>query len=98
MIISRPATDHKRIFYEPHDKTRKDRAVPQKSGSRQSGLTNSVSFDNYHRIKPTTSRPAPTTLRKRTIAETSKGVYGEQVMERALSEGRVLITEDPDCC
>src|SRR6266404_6168454 len=44
-----------------------------KSGSRQSGLTNSVSFDNYHRIKPTTSRPAPTTLRKKTIAETSKG-------------------------
>jgi predicted nuclease of predicted toxin-antitoxin system len=33
---------------------------------------------------------------KRTIAETSKGVSGEQVMERALSEGRVLITEDRD--
>ena len=30
------------------------------------------------------------------IAETSKGVSGEQVMERALSEGRVLITEDRD--
>src|SRR6267143_4942994 len=67
-----------------------------KSGSRQSGLTNSVSFDNYHRIKPTTSRPGPTMLRKRTIAETSKGMSGEQVMERALSEGHVLITEDRD--
>ena len=30
------------------------------------------------------------------IAETYKGVSGEQVMERALSEGRVLITEDRD--
>ena len=29
-------------------------------------------------------------------SETSKGVSGEQVMERALSEGRVLITEDRD--
>jgi len=35
-------------------------------------------------------------LRKRTIAETSKGVSGERVMERALSEGHVLITEDRD--
>ena len=72
------------------------RQTPDKSRSRQFGLTNSVSFDNYHRIKPTTTSPAPTTLRKRTIAETSKGVSGEQVMERALSEGRVLITEDRD--
>src|ERR1700681_2604415 len=46
--------------------------------SRQSGLTNSVSFDNYHRIKPTSSRPAPTTLRKRTTAETSRGYPGNR--------------------
>jgi Domain of unknown function (DUF5615) len=30
------------------------------------------------------------------IAETSKWVSGEQVMERARNEGRVLITEDRD--
>jgi hypothetical protein len=30
------------------------------------------------------------------IAEPSKGVSGQQVMERALREGRVLIKEDRD--
>ena len=30
------------------------------------------------------------------ITETAKGVSGKQVMERALSEGRVLITEERD--
>jgi len=35
-------------------------------------------------------------LWKRTIAETSKGVSGEQVMEPARSGGRELIAEDRD--
>src|SRR5258708_11897928 len=50
------------------------------SFGKQRGVEILKGFDNYPRIKPTTSRPAPTTLRKRMIAETSKGVSGEQVM------------------